>query len=131
MKSSEKEIVLCVETPEIMNVIIIDTNRANIIGSKRELGSENTFTNFRAIGTIVSKIGKAMGQLFPHAAIHDVKKPSEKEMALNVEMPATIHDIVNDTIRLNKIGAKREGSFILWVGLTLTREIAHGLPLAA
>ena len=72
-----------------------------------------------------------MGQLFPHAAIHDVKKPSEKEMALNVEMPATIHDIVNDTIRLNKIGAKREGSFILWVGLTLTREIAHGLPLDA
>jgi hypothetical protein len=30
-----------------------------------------------------------------------------------VEMPATIHDIVSDTIRLNKIDAKRDGSFIL------------------
>lgn len=114
MKSSEKEIALCVETPEIMNAIIIDTNRANIIGSKRELGSENTFTNFRAIGTTVSKIGKAIGQLFPHATIQDVKKPSEKEIVLKVEIPATIHDIVSDTIKLNKIGAKREGSFILF-----------------
>ena len=113
MKASEKEIALCVETPEIMNDIIICTNRANIIGSRRELRSKNTFTNFRAIGTTVSKIGNAMGQLFPHATIQDVKKPSEKEMVLNVEMPATIHDIVSDTIRLNKIGAKREGSFII------------------
>jgi hypothetical protein len=48
-----------------------------------------------------------------------VKKPSEKEMVLNVEMPATIHDMISDTIRLNKIGAKREGSFILRVGLFL------------
>ena len=114
MKSSEKEIALCVETPEIMNAIIIDTNRANIIGSKRELGSENTFTNFRAIGMTVSKIGKAIGQLFTHATIQDVKKPSEKEIVLKVEIPATIHDIVSDTIKLNKIGAKREGSFILF-----------------
>jgi hypothetical protein len=113
MKSSKKEIALCVETPEIMNVIIIDTNRANIIGSKRELGSKNTFTNFRAIGTTVSKTGKAIGQLFHHATIQDVKKSSEKEMVLKVEMPATIDDIVSDTIKLNKIGAKREGSFIL------------------
>jgi hypothetical protein len=44
-----------------------------------------------------------------------VKKPSEKEMALNVEMPATMHDMISDTIRLNKIGAKREGSFILFL----------------
>jgi len=102
-----------VETPEITNVIIIDTNRANIIGSKRELGSKNTFTNFRAIGTTVSKIGKAIGQLLPQATIQDIKKSLEKEMVLNVEMPATIHDIVSDTIRLNKIDAKRDGSFIL------------------
>jgi len=113
MKSSEKEIALCVETPEIMNDIIICTNRANIIVSKRELGSKNTFTNFRAIGTTVSNIGKAIGQLFPHATIQDVTKSSEKEMVLKVEMPATIHDIVSDTIKLNKIGAKREGSFII------------------
>jgi hypothetical protein len=78
MKSSEKEIALCVETPEIMNDIMICTNRANIIGSKRELGFKNTFTNFLTIGTTVSKTGKAIGQLFPHATIQDVNKPSEK-----------------------------------------------------
>ena len=87
----------------MMNVIIIDTNTANIIGSKRELGSENTFTNFRAKGTTVSKIGRAIGQLFPHTTIQNVKKLSEKPIVLNVEMPATIHDIVSDAIRLNKI----------------------------
>ena len=113
MKSSENEIALCVETAEIMNVIIIDTNRGNKIGSKLELGSENIFTNFCAIGTTVSKIGKAIGQLFPHATNQDIKKSSEKEIVLIVEMPATIHDIVSDTIRLNKIGAKREENFIL------------------
>ena len=70
-----------------------------------------------------------MGQLFPHATIQDAKKPSEKEMVLNVEMPATIHDIESDTIRLNKIGAKPEGSFILSVGFPLTWKIVHGLPV--
>ena len=101
------------ETPDTTNVIIIDTNRLNTIGSKREVGSDNTLTNFRAIGTTVSKIGKATGQLFPHAIIQEARKASEKERALNAEMPATMHDIVSDTIRLNKTGIKREGSFIL------------------
>ena len=105
------------ETPDTTNVIIIETNRLKTIGSKREVGSDNTITNFRAIGTTVSKIGKATGQLFPQAIIQDVKKTSEKERALNAEMPATMHDIVRDTIRLNKIGTKREGNFILSVRL--------------
>ena len=89
----------------------------NTIGSKREVGSDNMLTNFRATGTTVSKIGKATGQLFPQAIIQDVKKTSEKERALNAEMPATMHDIVSDTIRLNKIGIKRLGNFILSVRL--------------
>tara|TARA_B100000214_G_C23716646_1_gene512364 strand:+ start:166 stop:480 length:315 start_codon:yes stop_codon:yes gene_type:complete len=102
-----------VETPDTTNVIIIDTNRLNITGSKREFGSKYMLTNLLAIGTTVSKIGKATGQLFPHASIQEVKKPSEKERALNVEIPATMHDIVSDTIRLNKIGKNGEGNFIL------------------
>jgi len=102
-----------VETPDTTNVIIIDTNRLNITGSKREFGSKYMLTNLLAIGTTVSKIGKATGQLFPHASIQEVKKPSDRERALNVEIPATMHDIVSDTIRLNKIGKNGEGNFIL------------------
>ena len=49
----------------------------------------------------------------PHALIQDVKMPSENERALNVEIPETMHDIVSDTIRLNIIGAERDGSFIV------------------
>ena len=103
------------EIPEITNVIINDTNRLNIIDSKRERGADNILTIFRANGTTISKTGKQIGQLVPHALIQDVKMPSENERALNVEMPETMHDIVNDTIRLNIIGVERDGSFIFSV----------------
>ena len=103
------------EIPEITNVIINDTSRLNIIDSKRECGSENILTIFRANGTTISKTGKQIGQLVPHALIQDVKMPSENERALNVEMPETMHDIVSDTIRLNIIGVERDGSFIFSV----------------
>ena len=73
-KSCEKESALWVETPEIINVIIIDTNKLNIIGSKRLVKPKNTFTNLCASGTTVSKIGNAQSQLFPHAIIQDLKK---------------------------------------------------------
>jgi len=104
-----------VEIPAITNVIINDTNRLNIIDSKRECRSANILTIFRANGTTISKTRKQIGQLVPHALIQDVKMPSENEIALNVEMPETMHDIVNDTIRLNIIGDERDGSFIFSV----------------
>ena len=50
----------------------------------------------------------------PHALIQDVKMPSENERALNVEIPETMHDIVSDTIKLNMIGAERDGTFIFF-----------------
>ena len=103
------------EIPEITNVIINDTNKLNIIGSKRECGLDNILTIFRANGTTISKTGKQIGQLVPHALIQDVKMPSENERALNVEMPETMHDIVSDTTRLNIIGAERDGSFMFTV----------------
>ena len=106
------------EIPEITNVIINDTNRLNIIDSKRECGSDNILTTFRANGTTISKTGKQIGQLVPHALIQDEKMPSENERALNVEMPETMHDIVSDTIRLNIIGAERDGTFIFSARLT-------------
>ena len=105
------------EIPEITNVIINDTSRLNIIGSKRECGLDNILTVFRAKGTTISKTGKQIGQLVPHALIQDVKMLSENESELNVEMPETMHDIVSDTIRLNIIGAERGDSFIFSVRL--------------
>ena len=106
------------EIPAITNVIINDTNRLNIIDSKRECGPDNVLTIFRANGTTISKTGKQIGQLVPHAFIQNVKMPSENERALNVEMPETMHDIVSDTIRLNIIGAERDGTFIFSARLT-------------
>ena len=82
---------------------------------------DNILTIFRANGTTISKTGKQIGQLVPHALIQDVRMPSENERALNVEMPETMHDIVSDTIRLNIIGAERDGSFMFTVRPTFLK----------
>ena len=55
-------------------------------------------------------------------------KSSEKEMVLNVEMPATIHNMISDTIRLNKIGAKGKESLILLNDAHKTNDPINFLP---